>query len=68
MAVSFMNLEKLLLLLTSLKGGVILIFRKDFFAELPINCFFLMAVTSWLAGIVGFSIKEALDGPAPETI
>jgi hypothetical protein len=27
-----------------------------------------IAVTSWLAGIVGFSIKEALGGPAPETI
>jgi len=27
-----------------------------------------IAVTSWLAGIIGFSIKEALDGPAPETI
>jgi hypothetical protein len=27
-----------------------------------------IAVTSWLVGIIGFSIKEALGGPAPETI
>ena len=26
-----------------------------------------VAVTSWLAGIVGFSIKEALGGPSPNT-
>jgi hypothetical protein len=26
-----------------------------------------IAVTAWLAGIVGFSIKEALGGQAPKT-
>jgi hypothetical protein len=29
---------------------------------------FLLAVTPWFVGIIGFSIKEALGGPAPETI
>ena len=26
-----------------------------------------IAVTAWLAGVVGFSIKEALGGQAPKT-
>jgi hypothetical protein len=26
-----------------------------------------IAVTAWLAGIIGFSIKEALGGQAPKT-
>jgi len=28
----------------------------------------IIAVTSWLAGIVGFSIKEALGGQAPNAV
>jgi hypothetical protein len=27
-----------------------------------------IAVTAWFAGIIGFGIKEALGGPAPEII
>jgi len=42
-----------------------MVFRGYFSAGLLMNGFFVIAVTAWLAGIVGFSIKEALGGQAP---
>jgi len=35
-------------------------------AFIPVEYKVPIAVTSWLAGIVGFSIKEALGGQAPK--
>jgi len=37
----------------------------DYHKTKALNGFFLIAVTFWLAGMVGFSIKEALGGKAP---
>jgi len=35
-------------------------------ARLLLNGYFIIAIIAWFAGIVGFSIKEALGGQAPK--